>query len=58
MHVNITRKFVLNCTLYVYLCVIECQTRELVKRIVLYNIVNISFDLKIIQVSSVIDKQS
>lgn len=58
MHVNITRKFVLNCTLYVYLCVIECQTRELVKRIVLCNVVNISFDLKIIQVSSVIDKQS
>lgn len=58
MHVNTTRKFVSNCTLYVYLCVIEYQTRELVKRIVLRNIVNISSGLKIIQVDSVIDKQS
>jgi len=56
MHVNITRKFVLNCTLYVYLCVIECQTRDLVKCTMFHDVANINFGLKIIKEGSVIDK--
>lgn len=57
MHVNTIRKSVLNTVCFTCLRVIGCQTGELIEHIVMYNLVNISFDSKIIAMGFIIDEQ-